>query len=134
MERNDNIIWWKKVGGGSLRLNGKMIKPNEKFKASVEQIPKAFRDVVIPLEKIEEIQSSILPENEPKYSLTPLSRKGFYNIVNIDGKKLNEKPLKEVDAWALLKDLGVNTDALKQKMEDEAKVKEEIEEEVKTEE
>lgn len=43
-------VRWLKTGGGSLRLKtGKIIKPNEKFSACPEEIPEAFRDIVVPI-------------------------------------------------------------------------------------
>lgn len=54
---------WKKTGGGSFRLkSGKIVKPNESFRAKAEDIPKAFRDILIPLDG--------LPEERPLESKT----------------------------------------------------------------
>ena len=51
-------IRWRKEGGGSFRtkINGKdrIIKPGETFRALPEEIPLAFRDVVVPLDKVPE--------------------------------------------------------------------------------
>ena len=46
MQRNvdDGRILFHKKGGGSFRtVNGRIIKPNQKFRAHPEEIPEAFR-------------------------------------------------------------------------------------------
>ena len=110
MENNENVqIWWRKIGGGSFRLRGKIIKPNEKFKASSSEIPKAFRNVIIPLEEIPKNSqpSKVIVQGKlPTYTLKPKERDGWFNIVNEQGKAINEKPLKENDAVQLLNDLN----------------------------
>jgi len=60
MQRNvdDGRILFHKKGGGSFRtVNGRIIKPNQKFRAHPEEIPEAFRDIVVALEP--------LPDNVP---------------------------------------------------------------------
>ena len=103
----DEKIWWKKVGGGSFQLNGKMIKPNQQFKASLNEIPKAFRDVVIPMQSVPEtIEETPMPGTKATYILEPTKRKGFYNVVQeATGKKMNEKVLNKETADQLIKDL-----------------------------
>jgi hypothetical protein len=109
MENNENVqIWWRKVGGGSFRLRGKIIKPNEKFKAAPHEIPKAFRNVVLPLEALPEavtITKIVAQGKIPTYQLKARERAGWFDIVNEQGKPMNEKPLKEEDAVQLLNDL-----------------------------
>jgi hypothetical protein len=110
MENNENVqIWWRKIGGGSFRIHGKIIKPNEKFKAASSEIPKAFRNVVIPLENIPEVSQpskAVVPGKIPIYQLKQKERAGWFDIVNEHGKAINEKPLKEEDAVQLLNDLS----------------------------
>lgn len=62
-------LWWIKNGGGTFRLKDskKIIKPGQKFEATVDQIPEAFRDVVKPL--------SELPEEKPLESETKFETK-----------------------------------------------------------
>lgn len=43
-----NKLRWIKRGGGSFRMgDGRIIKPNQKFLAALEEIPAGFRDVVV---------------------------------------------------------------------------------------
>jgi len=112
MERTADVkVRWKKTGGGSFRMadekgNQRIIKPGQTFSAYPHEIPQAFRDVVIAL--------STLPENkppppitavEPVYTLKSRGSGGWYDVVNPNGKVLNEKALKKEDAEKLIADL-----------------------------
>lgn len=114
----DAPIWFKKIGGGSLRLriSGKpqIIPPGQKFKARPSEIPASFKDVVLPLEQIptaetqKVVQAGKTPvftkeKYEPKEGET--FEQDMFNIVNSTGKVLNQKPLTEADADSLLKDM-----------------------------
>jgi hypothetical protein len=120
--------WFRKVGGGSFAIlheNGKkeIIKPNQKFQATMEQIPKAFKDVVLPLENIPS-ENKVVPQQPksevklPTYSTTPhvhteeeKAVEGFdetvelWDIVDMKGKVLNGVPLKKENAEQFVKDL-----------------------------
>lgn len=108
---------YKKVGGGSVRtrINGqkKIIKPNETFWAFPHELPKNSKDCIIQLNGVEE---KVLKDNEKKQIEANLQKKeyskvestrhpGEFNIVDSDGKKLNEKTLSEEEADNLLKEL-----------------------------
>ncbi len=41
------LLKWRKVGGGSVRINGQIIKPNEVFLAMEDDLPDTFRDVIV---------------------------------------------------------------------------------------
>ena len=112
MERTANVkVRWKKLGGGSFHMtdsNGKqrIIKPGQTFSAYPHEIPQAFRDVVVALES--------LPEHKPPppikavdsvYKLKSRGSGGWYDVVNPNGKVLNEKALKKEDADKLIEDL-----------------------------
>ena len=111
---NDGTILWQKTGGGSFRMSRRIIKPGEKFRARPDEIPKGFRDVVIPLEPIPEgtfntetgATEPIIPGVSPKYTLKSRGG-GWYDIVDSAGKVMNEpkKPLKKAMAEQLIKDL-----------------------------
>lgn len=114
----DAPIWFKKLGGGSLRLriSGKpqIIPPGQKFKARPSEIPVSFKDVVLPLEQIPtaETQKAVIAGKTPvfiKAKYEPKEGETFeqsmFNIVNSTGKVLNQKPLTEADADSLLKDM-----------------------------
>jgi hypothetical protein len=104
---NDGKVWWRKVGGGSLRLSNRIIKPGEKFRAFPDEIPTAFRDVVLPLEDIPETGDA-KPVNVVKteYKLQPRGdSKLWYDVVDKNGKVLNEKGMKKETAEKLIQDL-----------------------------
>ena len=105
--------WWQKVGGGSFRMGGKIIKPNQKFRAWPNEIPKAFRDLVKPLGGVVTWDDPKVKGDKPimgkkpEYVLVPDGNsKTLFNIVNKEGKNLNEKPLERVVAEKLLEDLA----------------------------
>lgn len=105
----ENIIWWKKVGGGSFhaKINGKgkLIKPNEKFRAKPSEIPKGFKDVVVPLEKIEEIPEQVLSAPKSLFKKVMRERKGWFDVVDSNGKRISDKALREDEADKLIEDL-----------------------------
>jgi hypothetical protein len=105
MERKANErLSWKNMGGGTLRLrDGRIIKPGQVFLAYDHQVSKAFRDTIIlqdTVEKPKELEPDVIIE--PRFSL---KRKGgnWYDIVDKQGKVVNAKSLKKVDAEELLK-------------------------------
>jgi hypothetical protein len=103
-KQNDSEkVRWKKTGGGSFRMaSGKIIKPNQVFWARPDEIPEGFRDTIVPLTSV--------PENAPvefteiKYEPRAASP-GWYDIVDGQGKKVNEKSLRENDAKEMLASL-----------------------------
>lgn len=104
-------IRWKKIGGGSLRLtiNGRkrIIKPNEKFRAALNEVPQAFRDVIIPLEDLPgSAPAPVIAGIETVYTLKTREKGGWYDVVDKNGKVLNEKALKKDVADKLIQDLA----------------------------
>ena len=112
MERTaEKKVRWKKIGGGSFHMtdekgNHRIIKPGQTFTAYPCEIPQAFQDVVIPLET--------LPEHKPPppitgidsvYKLKPRGSGGLYDVIDSNGKVLNEKALKKEVAEKLIEDL-----------------------------
>ena len=126
---------WKNHGGGSFHANIggkiKIIKPGEVFMASAYEIPEAFRDVIRPVASVEpqatikqpipkpkpvaEVKKEEIPapvdpvveEEIPatlKYSVVPRSA-GYWNVVDKDGKLMNEKALRASAAEELVKSL-----------------------------
>jgi len=104
---------WKKIGGGSFILGRRYIKPNQKFTAYEEEIPTGFRDTVILLGEVEdavEVKTPkskeapvkpAVPDAPPKYEVKQRSV-GYYNVVDQDGKIVNEKALRKAAAEALV--------------------------------
>jgi len=111
MERTKGVgevIRWKKMGGGAFMLNGRLIKPGQVFTASVEQIPKSFRDVCVPLEALPEPPAP--PPLEVKTALYSVKARGesklWFDVVDSNGKVINEKALKKEAAEQFAKDLS----------------------------
>jgi len=104
----DGEVMWQKIGGGSFRLNGRMIKPGQKFAAKESDIPVSFRDVVIKVG--EAAQPKPAPEIlgiVPVYEVKVRGKGGlWYDVVDQNGKVLNEKALKKDIAEKLVKDLA----------------------------
>lgn len=110
-------IRWRKTGGGFLylRIGGRvrMIKPNQLFDAKEEEIPENFRDVIIPADSAvkEKLDKKRTDAPKPKTPVAKLTYEivtragGYYNVVDQDGKKQNEKALRKEKAELLLKSL-----------------------------
>ena len=101
---------WKKTGGGSFRLaSGKIIKPNQIFEATIEEIPKSFRDVVICLDEIakKEIKKNDVLPQSVQYEVRPRSSQGtWFDLINMTtGKPINENALRKADAEKMKIDL-----------------------------
>jgi len=104
MERRQNL--YRKIGGGYLwiLISGKMrkIKSGEEFYASPDEV-KNFLDV---LEVVEVKKADEEKKVESKYSIVEIEgQKGLYNIVDKNGKVINEKPLTRLNAFKTLKTL-----------------------------
>ena len=112
---------WKKIGGGSFLMGNRHIKTNQKFTAYEEEIPKTFRDAVVLLGEVEDAvevkpkateevsaaeQSAETPKptTPAKYFVKKRSA-GYYNVVDQDGKIINEKALRIAAAEALVETL-----------------------------
>lgn len=99
---------YRKDGGGSLRLPGRMIKPNQEFWAFPHELPGSAMDVIT---LIEGDPPGPLPVEVPvevkklTYELVSRGGGGWYNIVDSNGKVVNEKALKEDKAKELLDEL-----------------------------
>lgn len=96
---------WKRLGNKSFRMaNGRIIKPGQIFEATEEEIPKAFRDLIV------------LAEPAPPEPSLSVSSAGYqirhrgsnwYDILDPQGKVVNEKALRQDEARKMLDDLGV---------------------------
>lgn len=100
---------WRKIGGGTLRLGDRIIKPNQVFSAHESEIPKAFRDTLL---LVEGDITSTAPASEIPDTKTLFAVKGSkvdgWNVVNTTtGKPINETPLTtKKEAEELLKTLS----------------------------
>lgn len=97
-------IKWKKLGGGSFRMaSGRIIKQNQVFEATEAEIPKGFRDVIVPVDPIPEPPAlEVVPGGYQVRSRGP----GWYDVVDAQGKVVNEGALRQADAQKLLEDLS----------------------------
>lgn len=104
----DPIISWKKLGGGSLRLAKRLIPPGATFKARLSEIPKAFRDVVKPLEELPVIPDKpALKVAKSVFQVVPRGKsKSMFDVISPNGKRMNELPLTKAVAERLAIDLA----------------------------
>ena len=113
-------IRWKKLGGGSFRFkDGRVIRRDEIFMASIDDIPEAFRDVVVPLDPIPDDflqdELSLDQEEAPLHSLYEIksAEEGNFNVVRFLGeaeKTMNTYGLLEDEAKELKVSLENNND------------------------
>ena len=101
---------YKKIGGGTLRIKGKIIKPNDVFEAYPYDIPKAFKDVVVLVSGTEPgpaSSASPLKGKVATYEIKPRgASKTQYDVINTEtGKAMNTKPLGKAKAEELKSDL-----------------------------
>jgi len=108
MERTaEKKIKWRKTGGGSFRMKNRIIKPNQVFSAFPREIPEAFRDVIIPLSKLPaQEESPALDVVKSEYSIQKRGGSlSWFNVVDGQGKILNDKALRRDAALKLIKEL-----------------------------
>ncbi len=103
---------WKKIGGGSLRIGNRIIKPNQTFEAYPEEISPSFRNLIIPVSADASFAKSTPREPTPeevvkeKYTVKPRGEsKVWFDVIDSNGKVLNEKALKKETADQLKADL-----------------------------
>lgn len=107
---NEGREHFQKIGGGSLRLPGRIIKPNQKFWAFPHELPANARDVIIslgtgePLKKVEKEAPVVEEVKAHEYTLKHRSG-GYYWIVDSNGKVVGEEALKKDEAQALIDQL-----------------------------
>jgi len=99
-------VLFKKIGGGTMRWNNRIIKPGEKFVANPDELPKAFMPSLQCLEPEKLKNWSAIVEKETQtpevlYKLKKL-KDGTYNIVNEQKKAINEEPLTLEEAEEML--------------------------------
>jgi hypothetical protein len=100
------VFRWKKLGGGSLRLPNKIIKPGEVFTSTKEALPVAFLDSLqcldeVSMQEYEAKKALFVKQAEIIYSLKE-TEDGKWNVVNPEGKPINDQPLSKVSAEELL--------------------------------
>jgi len=103
-KKDDELIRWKKTGGGSFRMKNRIIKPGQVFSARLSEIPDAFRHIIIPLDKLPEDVDDTLKSIDNEYSIQHRSGK-WYDVVDGNKKVINEKAMSREKALELIKSL-----------------------------
>lgn len=104
-------VLYRKIGGGSLRIDGKIIKPNQTFRIDPDKIPSAFKKSLICLEPEKESEITEIPMkkiiDETIYEKFPKTAKGWFGVRRVeDGKEISTKSMKEEAADALIEKLN----------------------------
>ena len=94
-------VKWVNHGGPFYFKDGRMVKHGATFAASVQDIPKAFRDVIRPLDAVAIAEPVIQPVT-PGFQLQQRGATSFFDILDGSGKRLNEKDLTEQEAKEIL--------------------------------
>ena len=119
-ELTTNELKYRKLGGGSLRLLGRIIKPGEIFYADPDDLPASFADVLECLDgvqgrptkgksKVADIGEVVVPDSVYTLQLNEAKStedEPLYDIVNEAGKVINEQPLNKVQAEETIKALA----------------------------
>jgi hypothetical protein len=104
VEYKEPTYRWKKVGGGALHFKGHIIKPGQILIAKESEIPQAFKNSLLlmdkatghPMEKVEKVKTNYKLEHRGS---------GWYDVVDDNGKPINEKAMKQSEAEQLLNNL-----------------------------
>lgn len=109
------IFRWKVVGGSPFHGGGHRIyKPGEVFKATEEEVPQAFRDVIIKIDHMSvQEQEKPISGKVATYSLKEKEKVNpddddedvLYDVINHKGKVINEVALSKEKADSFIKDL-----------------------------
>ena len=106
--KTDEKIRYKKIGGGSLRLHRKIIKPGEIFTAYPADVAK-FKGLIVALDSVPvpEVEKEIVDAKVTEYKMVPRGKsKLWFDVVGPTGKVLNDKALKKITAEQLINDLS----------------------------
>lgn len=94
------ICTWRKKEGGTFRLkDGRKIKPTEVFTAYPDEIPAAFMDMFELVEGDPNVVERVM--TAPSKFVVTAREDGLFDVVDIDGKKINDAPMAQVDAERL---------------------------------
>lgn len=105
--KTDKIRWIKR-GGGSFELNNQMIKENQPFIAAEWEIPEPFRDLCEPVNPRQ--LKKVTPPTPPppvEYKKEPADNGELdaWNVMDNNGKQVNDSPLTGKEADELIKSL-----------------------------
>ena len=108
-QAREGEIRWRKISGTLTLKDKTVIKPGQTFMARPEDITKVFRDTVVPVnpEDLLGSETSMSPvELEPPSYTIKSCTPGRYNVLDGQGKAVNEKPMSLDDAKRLVENLG----------------------------
>lgn len=57
-------VTYKKIGGGSLMIAGKRVKKGDTITVEPTAIPKSFKDLLIPVETVDNVEKTNTKDNE----------------------------------------------------------------------
>lgn len=111
-QEQSKLVSWKKTSGTFTlrRKDGstETIRKGQVFRAAPEEIPMAFRDTIKPVDPVE-LEARANPPLQvasPGYRVEPRGKlPGRFNVVDGQGKVINEQPLTSNEAQSLLEDL-----------------------------
>jgi len=106
-------ILWRIVGGGSYKhCTGEKFRRGQTFLASIDEIPKAFRDTIVPVDITALIPIEEAPLEVVKLKYSIVERRddegygvSFFEVQDGMGKVVSEGDLTDVEAKELIKSL-----------------------------
>ena len=108
-QAKEGEIRWRKISGTLVLRDKTVVRAGQTFMARPEDIPKVFRDTVVPVnsEELPDESTGPLPvEPVPsEYSIRSCGP-GRYNVLDGQGKAVNEKSMTLADAERLVENLG----------------------------
>lgn len=106
--QEDPRIWYRKVGGGSLRFGNRIVKPGEKIQLDPSEVKPAWKDLLIPLSEVPVKKEAPIKLDITKsaYSLKQRGEGGlWWDVVDSQGKVVNDKALRKEKAEEYIKDM-----------------------------
>ena len=107
-QAREGEIRWQKISGTLILRDKTVIRPGQTFMARPEDIPKVFRDTVVPVNPEDLPKDPGLEPVEPvkpEYTIKSCGP-GRYNVLDGQGKIVNEKSMSLADAERLVEGLG----------------------------
>ena len=96
-------IRWRNMGG-TFRTSNRKIKPNQVFTATIDEIPQAFRDVIVPVDELPKEPEPVTMPLDEQYTLQQKTP-GWYEIIDVNGKVVSEKAMRKEEAENVLEAL-----------------------------
>ena len=104
----DNRIEWINRGGPFYTRDRTRIIKGQKYMATPEEIPEAFRDTQKPVDPVTAsiaLKPKEIEQARPSFRIEQRGNTKFYDIINEKGKRMNERNLHREDALDLLSQL-----------------------------